>query len=231
MKSSDTALQDRDIRQLDLVPPEKLATVHAVVIGVGAVGRQVALQLAAVGVPKMTLYDSDTVAVENLSPQGFWESDLGEPKVHAVANVAHQQFPRMDLKTVADRFRRNDVRAWSGDQPIAVFACVDGIDARRMIWNAVRDRAAFFVDGRLAAEVVRVLASVTPHSASYPQTLFPAAEAYLGRCTAKATIYAANVAAGLMLAQFARWLRGQPVTPDQTLNLLAAELSVVDLPT
>jgi sulfur carrier protein ThiS adenylyltransferase len=176
----------------------------------------------------MILYDPDTVAVENLAPQGFWESDLGVPKVQAVANVAHQQFPRMDLTTVADRFRRSDVRAWSGDRPIAVFACVDSVDARRMIWTTVRDRAAVFVDGRLAAEVVRVLASVAPHGPGYTQTLFAAAEAYLGRCTAKSTIYGANVAAGLMVAQFARWLRGVPVTPELTLNMLAMELTVAD---
>ena len=42
---------DRDIRQRGLVPPERLAACHAVVIGVGAIGRQVALQLAAVGMP------------------------------------------------------------------------------------------------------------------------------------------------------------------------------------
>ena len=52
-------LKDRDIRQRELVPPGELAGVHAVVIGVGSVGRQVALQLAALGVPALTLYDHD----------------------------------------------------------------------------------------------------------------------------------------------------------------------------
>jgi sulfur carrier protein ThiS adenylyltransferase len=217
---------DRANRQRDLVPPERLDEVHAVVIGVGAVGRQVGLQLAAMGVPKMTLYDPDTVAVENLAPQGFWETDVGDYKVHAVANVAHQQFPQMDLTAVPDRFRRSDVRTWSGDRRIAVFVCVDSIDARRVIWEAVRDRAAFLADGRVAAEVVRVFASAAPHRNEYSRTLFPAGQAFAGSCTAKSTIYTASVAAGLMLAQFARWLRGQSVTPDQVLNLLAAELTV-----
>jgi hypothetical protein len=47
-----------------------------------------------------------------------------------------------------------------------------------------------------------------------------------GRCTAKSTLYAASIAAGLMIAQFARWLRGFDVVPDQTLNLFAVELAV-----
>ena len=61
MSSPDPVLADRDIRQRDLVPPARLAMVQAMVIGVGSVGRQVALQLAALGVPAMTLFDDDRV--------------------------------------------------------------------------------------------------------------------------------------------------------------------------
>ena len=221
-------LKDRDLRQRELVPPGELAGVHAVVVGVGSVGRQVALQLAALGVPAMTLFDHDRVGVENLASQGFWETDLGDPKVHAAANVAHQQFPRMELHALPERFRRSHARQFPTDKSLAVFACVDAIDTRRLIWESVRERAPFFADGRLAAEVIRVLASAAPHGAGYSRTLFPAGEAYAGSCTGRTTIYAASIAAGLMLSQFARWLRGQPLTPDQTLNLLAAELTVDD---
>ena len=40
----------------------------------------------------------------------------------------------------------------------------------------------------------------------------------------------ANIAAGLMVHQFVRWLRDQPVDADVSLNLLAAEL-IVNEPT
>lgn len=70
MSSDDATAAGRDARQRDLVPPGRLARCHAVVVGVGSVGRQVALQLAATGVPAMTLYDPDAVGVENLAPQG-----------------------------------------------------------------------------------------------------------------------------------------------------------------
>ena len=58
----------------------------------------------------------------------------------------------------------------------------------------------------------------------YPTTLFAASEAEQGRCTARSTIYTANIAAGLMVHQFVRWLRRQPVDADTTLNLLAGEM-------
>jgi len=48
-------------------------------------------------------------------------------------------------------------------------------------------------------------------------------EAHPRSWTAKTTIYCANIAAGLMLAQFAKWMRGVPVECDVQLNLLADE--------
>jgi sulfur carrier protein ThiS adenylyltransferase len=50
----------RFARQGELVPPDRLAQSAATVIGVGAIGRQVALQLAAVGVPRLQLVDFDS---------------------------------------------------------------------------------------------------------------------------------------------------------------------------
>ena len=79
----------------------------------------------------------------------------------------------------------------------------------------------------MLAETIRVLTVADEQGRShYPSTLFQQEEAQTGQCTARSTIYSANIAAGLMLHQFARWLRGQPVDPDVTLNLLASELTV-----
>jgi hypothetical protein len=77
----------------------------------------------------------------------------------------------------------------------------------------------------MAAEVIRVLASDSPAlDQQYPATLFASSEAYAGECTAKSTIYTANIAAGLMMGQFTRWLRRIPVVHEQVFNLLAQEL-------
>jgi len=104
--------------------------------------------------------------------------------------------------------------------------CVDRIETRRLIWEAVKGKADFFGDGRMSAEVLRVLTACDATGRKhYPTTLFAAEEAYAGSCTAKTTIYCANIAAGLMLTQFAKWLRRLPVDPDLSLNLLACEMS------
>ena len=58
-------LNERYSRQRDIVPPERLMACRATVIGVGAIGRQVALQLTAMGVPWLQLIDFDVRPVRS----------------------------------------------------------------------------------------------------------------------------------------------------------------------
>jgi molybdopterin-synthase adenylyltransferase len=220
-------LADRDLRQRDLVPPERLAKCHALVIGVGAIGRQVALQLAAMGVPRLTLCDHDIVGTENLASQAYCVEDLGTQKVIATAGLCRRLNPSVHVHALAERFKRSTARTLAGDNRLIVFACVDSISTRRLLWECLRHSVALFVDGRMSAEVLRVLAVASPATdAGYATTLFDEAQAFTGSCTGRSTIYTASIAAGLMVGQWTRWLRVLPVDADLTLNLLASELSL-----
>ena len=227
MNELSTMMSDRDVRQRSLVPPERLARCHAVVIGVGAIGRQVALQLTALGIARLTLFDDDVVRTENLAPQGYWPADLNQAKVNATAQLCRRIQPLIRVEAIPERFKRSTPRQlFHHDEPV-IFCCVDSIVTRRVIWETIRSSALFFVDGRMSAEVLRVLAVDQPAiDGDYARTLFAAEQAYVGACTARSTIYTAAIAAGLMLHQFTKWLRGLPVDADVMLNLLAAELTV-----
>jgi hypothetical protein len=226
----DCPYPERDVRQRALVPPERLASCHALVIGVGAIGRQVALQLTAVGIPLLILYDHDRVAPENLAPQGYRPDQIGIAKVDATAADCQRIHPEIHLVPKAERFRRSDrSEVTEGGSSLIVFCCVDSIATRRIVWESLRHQAALFLDGRMSAEVIRVLAAeLRRDDRFYPTTLFAADEAYAGACTARSTIYTASIAAGLMVSQMTKWLRRLPTDPDLTLNLLAAELTALD---
>jgi molybdopterin-synthase adenylyltransferase len=214
-------MSDRFARQADLVPQSRLSGLTASVIGVGAIGRQVALQLAAIGVPRLQLIDFDTVELTNVATQGYFTDDIGLPKVHATKLSMQCVAPQIQVECVVDRYRPKQSTG------AAVFCCVDSIAARAAIWRTVGSRSEFWCDGRMLGEVMRVLTVADDTGRThYPTTLFAAAEAQAGRCTARSTIYAATIAAGLMVHQFARWLRRLPLDADLSLNLLASELTV-----
>lgn len=216
-----TTDSDRFVRQAELVPQESLAKMGATVIGVGAIGRQVALQLAAIGVRRLQLVDFDAVDLTNLTTQGYEAADVGQAKVQAVAAAIQRIDPTIDVESIQERFRP---KLATRD---AICCCVDSIDTRAAIWRTVQNRCRFWSDGRMLGEVIRILA-VADSSARdyYGTTLFSGTAAQQGSCTAKSTIYAASIAAGLMVHQFTRYLRGLPVDRDTTVNLLAGELSV-----
>ena len=216
--------QEQYSRQEDIVPRNRILECKATVIGVGAIGRQLALQLTAIGIPWLQLIDFDSVEISNLASQGYFHSDLGQPKVDATGQLCRQINPDLQLFVSLDRFRR------SMEIGNSIFCCVDSIQTRKLIWEAVKDKCHFFVDGRMSAEVVRIITACDEVSRShYPQTLFAAREAHTGPCTAKTTIYCANIAAGFMLAQFTKYLRMLPVDPDIQVNLLASEMNVGDV--
>ena len=212
---------DRFTRQQELVPRHRLADLTATVIGVGAIGRHVALQLAAIGTTRIQLIDFDTVDPTNVTTQGYLATDIGQPKVLATAAAIENLDPTLETSPIEDRYRSK--------LPIgeATFCCVDSISARAAIWRTASQRCPFWADGRMLGEVLRILiATDTPSRRRYSDSLFPQAEAQRGSCTSRSTIYAASIAAGLMVHQFTRWLRALPVDCDTTLSLLAGECTV-----
>jgi sulfur carrier protein ThiS adenylyltransferase len=212
-------IENRDIRQRELIPPEKLQDTKVTVVGVGAGGRQVALQLAAIGVPKIQLIDFDIVKVENLAAQGYFEADLGRAKVDATADVCRMINPAIEINTANKKFM--SIQFTGG----VLFCCVDSIETRKSIFNAVKNRADLFIDGRMSAEYMRIFVAHDEESKEhYNTTLFPQRETYSGSCTAKTTIYCANVSAGIRVAQFAKWLRGCEIDKEIDVNLLTNEM-------
>ena len=217
-------MSERYSRQADIVPRERILERKATVIGVGAIGRQVAIQLTAIGVPHIQLIDFDSVDISNLATQGYMQKDLKKPKVDVTADFCREINHDLQIEVLLDRFKRS--------MPVgdSVFLCVDSITARKHIWNALKDKVSFLVDGRMSAEVLRVITACDEKSRDYyPQTLFATEQAQIGPCTAKSTIYCANIAAGFMLAQFTKYLRLLPVDPDIQVNLLASEINVGDV--
>ncbi|MCP4451834.1 MAG: hypothetical protein GY809_10260, partial [Planctomycetes bacterium] len=102
-----------------------------------------------------------------LASQGYLQDDLGRPKVQATGDMCHQINHGLEIYEVNGRFRR------SMDIGTILFVCVDKIEVRRLIWESVKDRVSFFSDGRMSAEVLRVLTAYDiPSRDHYPHTLF-----------------------------------------------------------
>ncbi len=84
-------------------------------------------------------------------------------------------------------------------------------------------RAPFWADARMLAEVIRVLtASADMGRDHYPTTLFPQAEAQTGACTSRDLH--GDDRGGVARASVHALAAGFPTAADQSLNLLSGEL-------
>ena len=205
-------------RQSTILPTDKLQTAKAVVIGVGAIGRQVALQLSACGIGELHIVDFDTVDIVNVGPQGFAPVDIGKKKVTALLADCERLNPGRTVE--------HDMRYCDAVKGNIYFCCVDSIKTRGQIFDEVSKipGTELFIDARMSAETMRIVVEDNFVVPTYSKTLFEASEAFQGSCTAKSTIFTANIAAGLMVSQYSKFLRRMPLDKDFNLNLLSMEL-------
>lgn len=151
--------------------PELLATRTAVVAGVGALGNEVAKNLALAGVGRLILCDPDQVAVSNLSRTVlFTASDVGRAKPVAAAAGLRVLAPDTEVLT-----RVADLVSGVGLGELAdagvVLGCLDTIQARMRLLGRCALVGAALVDGGTGAWGGEVRLRLSPDDACYGCTL------------------------------------------------------------
>ncbi len=219
VNDEDAVAKGRFLRQQGIINPDILRTQAATIIGVGAVGRQLAVQLASFGVPNIHLLDHDTVEEHNITTQGYLQDDVGRSKVEACTQAILAVDKSVKIRAIATKYEPKLM------QTDVIFCCVDSIEVRQQIWEAEKDRLAFWGDARMLGENIRVLAVGDAQGKEYyPKTFFTANQAERGACTQRGLIYTACVSASLLMQQYCKWLRKFPVNNDVIFNLLSMEL-------
>ena len=182
-------------RQMDLIPMEILGE-QITIIGAGAIGSWTTLALAKMGFTNLTVYDHDKVSIENMNSQFYRLKDIGNHKVQALAEMTHD-FTGHWITGYAKKYE-------SGMFPGTVISAVDSMEVRKLIWENHKNKAfgcRAVIDPRMGAESA-LLYVMNPLDSkdieSYEKTLYVDTQAVQERCTARATIYTANLLSGLV---------------------------------
>jgi molybdopterin/thiamine biosynthesis adenylyltransferase len=125
----------------------RLAAATVVVVGVGALGNEVARLLALAGVGRVILCDPDRVAPSNLSRCAlFRESDVGQFKVEAAARSLVELFPRLDVQVRPQALVHGVGLAELRDASLAL-GCLDSRSARLQLAGRCALVRARSIDG------------------------------------------------------------------------------------
>jgi hypothetical protein len=195
-------------RQLDIISPDQLAKLKVTLIGLGGIGSPTCLVLAKMGAPDITIYDDDIVENHNLPNQFYRFSDLGKPKVEAMAAIC-QDFAGLTIKIKNERYSNQDL---SG----VVISGVDTMEVRKQIWTKVKYNpwVELYIEGRMAPEFINVYSvkSCDPsHIRWYERNLYTDEEAVDLPCTARSLIYTNFMIAALIANQVKAFLKGEDV--------------------
>ena len=199
-------------RQEELIPRARMLQESATVIGVGAVGRQVALQLVALGIPRLQLIDFATVTLADVIAEGFLSEDVGAPKVDAVGGLCHRAEPLLDLQTLCERFRPSQVAGAN------VFCCLAAKTDRLPVWEPLCKHCRFWGDASRSAEAVRVLVAGDEGDHRSYRRILADSDGDAARPAAVPLAYMGALAAALLMHQFVRYLRNQPLVVDATFD-------------
>lgn len=181
------------IRQSEIIPTDVLSE-KITIIGAGAIGSFVALQLAKMGIADLTVYDADHVSDENMSNQFYRFKDIGKPKVEALKEII-KDFTDTDIEIVNARYVEGEL---SG----IVISAVDSMEVRKLISENCNFKTKLLIDPRMGAESAMLFGArptIDKEMDTYKKSLYSDADAVQERCTAKATIYTVNLLSGLVV--------------------------------
>ena len=188
-----------------------------ILAGVGGIGSFVGFLLARMKPVSMFIYDDDIVESANMSGQLYGQSDLGRPKVSALAEMIRNYADYSSVFAINERFTEESE---ASDTMICGF---DNMTARKLFFNKwvnhiqskpeEERKNCLFIDGRLAAEEFQVLCikgddeyNINRYNNEF---LFSDAEADETICSYKQTTFCANMIASYMVNLFVNFCANQ----------------------
>lgn len=189
---------------------EKIQEKTVIVAGCGGIGSWTTLLLARMKPASMFIYDNDIIEAVNMSGQLYGQSDLGRPKVSALAEMIRNYAGYGSVFAISERFTEESE---ASDIMICGF---DNMAARKLFFNKwlshvqskpeEKRKNCLFIDGRLAAEEFQVLCikgddeyNINRYNNEF---LFSDAEADETICSYKQTTFCANMIASYMVNLF-----------------------------
>lgn len=130
-------------KHLSFFNPVKLKNSEIHIIGCGAIGSNVALQLAKLGVETLTLWDFDIVTEHNVTNQVYDFYDVNKKKTEALKEHLLKQNPRIKVNC-RGKYTYSPLKG-------LIIMCVDSVETRKKIAEANQYNIGIqlLIDGRI----------------------------------------------------------------------------------
>lgn len=172
-------------RHLELFDPHTFND-KVTVIGAGATGSWLVLQLANLGITNITVYDFDVVEEHNVPNQLYGIKHVGMPKVEALYEII-KEYTGTEIKAKNEKFTSGRLSGY-------VFLMVDSMAGRKLIYkNSIKMKRSvkLLIEPRMGLDVGRVY-NVDPMDVKqlekYEECFYTDEEAEVSACGTSMTV-------------------------------------------
>lgn len=192
-------------RHLKLFSPAEFGNRRVDIIGVGASGSRVALDLAKLGVENIHVWDDDIVEEHNVPNQAYGEVDIGKTKVEALQDLI--------LKATGTKITTHCEKVTTSQKlGEVVFLLTDTMKSRKQIWEHCVKLHPFtrvMFETRMGSDLV-IVYTINPCNMDdvklWESTLCDDKQSEISVCGATITAGpVASITAGIALYQFMGW--------------------------
>ncbi len=206
------------IRHIEVFDPEQHPG-RIDIIGAGATGSKVALELAKLGLTDIHVWDDDDVAEHNIANQAYRIDHIGKPKVGALYEI---------IKASTGTEITIHCQKCDGSEEFGetVFLLTDTMESRKAIFEGaikMKMRTKLMVETRMGVDDMRVYA-INPvdvaHVDGWEETLYDDDVAEVSACGASISVGAtATTLAGIAVWTFIAWHTGGDVDNETIMSL------------
>ena len=186
------------------------------IVGCGAIGSSVAMQLVRLGGDNFILYDFDKVEIPNVGVSQYDELDVGMSKVGALTN----HMKRVNVMIKVER-HENKFQTYNGGKEDILILGLDSMSARMDIVKLLAQcpfKPAFVIDGRMGAEQYQQYIYDNITVKKYEKDWYSDENSDPEPCTRKATSYCSNMSGSFISNSIKNLVMKQPYFKEIIFN-------------
>lgn len=186
------------------------------IVGCGAIGSSVAIQLVRLGAKSFVLYDFDKVEIPNIGVSQYNEQDVGLTKVGALKNHMKRINTMIEVEMIVSKFKY-----YEGSKDDILVLGLDSMSARMEIVKLLAKcpyKPSFVIDGRMGAEQYQqyIYNNITVNQ--YEKDWYSDDESDPEPCTRKATSYCSNMSGSFISNSIKNIVMKQPYFKEIIFN-------------
>ena len=193
-----------------------LSGVEFHVVGCGAIGSSVAMQLVRLGADKFYLYDFDKVEIQNVGVSQYIEEDIGKLKVVALIKHMKSINPHIYVEGIANKFSQ-----YMGSKEGILILGLDSMQARKDVVKMLVEcpyKPKTVIDGRMGADHYQQYIYNNITMSKYDKNWYSDDDSDPEPCTRKATSYCSNMSGSFISNSVKNIVMKQPYFKEVTFN-------------